>query len=1564
MADSLKIEIDVSAAKASLDQLSGAFSAFQTTAEKSTSGASTAVQRLNDAMKSLKGIDSGVLSSLSTLNQTISNLNTGAISTLNQALTALGNGSQTVQTAAQAVSSLGSALNAVKTPEGLKTISVNFNQAAKSAQDADSHVKAFYKNQEQLAKSSTKAAAAAQKQLTQETQRTQNAIKALGTELINASGFMQGLGVTAGKIISILADLAKANQTVGDVIDGLRTQFGNFGAAAAVVSGVATAFKLLENAVSALLQPFVSIGTAFQSFSNAIDAIDGKGAGAKALEQLTSVAKETAQDVTVLTKNYTGFRAATEAAGLTAGESVKIFRQFSGALTALGQSSEQTEKALLAITQMFSKGKVQAEELRGQLGDALPGAFQFAAKSINVSTAALDGMLKAGTVLATDLVPKLGEFLQLKFGDAIAKQAQTAIGQLKVFNTDIAVLGNAVSQGNLGGVLEGVANGLREINNALDSPALFEVAKAFGDLLGVLTNVALSTLGGIAQGFLAVFDSVARFGEALGRVLKPIEDVFDELSGGKGIMRGISDIATSLGKVIGVLGAYYLVTGGYAKALSIAQTGLSVVLKEGAAAAKALGINTDVMGKAFAAAGRLAAAARAELTFGEIKKDLAAASVAVTTFTSNLVSGVRNGTITIQTLGDAIAATGIKTKVAEAATKAWNAALIVGKGIIKGIAIFVIIEALTNLIPLLENATKKFIDWVGSIGEAKKTLEGFEPAQKAVTDSLQKFFETAAETPKTVFNLSNSFGTLSRAQQDAKGTLADLKDQLNGVKDAFKDSELASRESARATQEQTDGIKEQIDYVNREKAVQKERNDALRQAAQQSLENGKATKSLSEDTIRLTEANLKTKDSYAGYNKALRELKQNQKDVEFAAKERARNEQEYRDSLKESEQKLNDQIASIKEWGVALDDASQKVAKQLVALGETKKAAADYAYAFQQATKSNEELSDEIQRSIEQDKAKFDSLTKIRDAIEKHTKAVYDRVKASGAGTEAAEAATKADRERIVSLDGTRAALAQTAAADKIRNKIINEGKSYTEALTEASQEMQDEFGINIDQTKALNEALNRTNDALSNNTTKTDDAKTSSKTWGDTLKDVVSKLFSAGEGSGTTATNVQKVTDAFTNAQKVLDTASGSLTTISQSFGDAATNSSNLSGSLPNVSDALTDIASVIPDLANSLPSLTDPFGTLATDATTLATYMPSIQTSFEGISTAVQAGADTLKAFVDTLGRISGMADGIISTSQALTTFIDKIVSAQDSIDKAVKALGSLGEAGSKARDGFDVAIAGGEKLIDELTAIQSAVEDLVTAMDDLFKAAQKALIEASKAKAAQSNSGSGDSRGSGRYGGMAGNLPETQSVSSATFGDAPAFKDGTANTSSFLSKVPGGGIPSILHPNEAVVPLPKGRKIPVDLKIQQMPAPELSKSSDLDLKPLTAGLTDISKSLSNVADVLKQQPQAIPDVKQQIPSPQIIFEAPNKVPTSAQLNEPPQGRDSVRSSPDGLTPTLDSRASNNGSSKTVEKHITQPINITIQTQDADSFKRSKDQVAKQLSDSIKKANRRIGN
>lgn len=98
-------------------------------------------------------------------------------------------------------------------------------------------------------------------------------------------------------------------------------------------------------------------------------------------------------------------------AGISSDNVRKTFESVAKASTAMGLSAEDTEGIFLALGQMISKGTVQAEELRGQLGERLPGAFNLAAQAMGVTTAQLDKMLQNGQVVAKDFLPKFANEL-------------------------------------------------------------------------------------------------------------------------------------------------------------------------------------------------------------------------------------------------------------------------------------------------------------------------------------------------------------------------------------------------------------------------------------------------------------------------------------------------------------------------------------------------------------------------------------------------------------------------------------------------------------------------------------------------------------------------------------------------------------------------------------------------------------------------------------------------------------------------------------------------------------------------------------------------------------------------------------------------------------------------------------------------------------------------------------------------------------------------------------------------------------------------------------------------
>jgi lambda family phage tail tape measure protein len=129
------------------------------------------------------------------------------------------------------------------------------------------------------------------------------------------------------------------------------------------------------------------------------------------------------------TRNYTRLQASVRGAGMGVEETQKVFKGLSAAIIATGGSTEQLNAAMLAASQVFSKGKVSAEELRGQIGERLAGAFVIFAqsmektpesvgkaleKSSKMSTKELDKLLQEGKVTTQDFV-RFNEELSRRF---------------------------------------------------------------------------------------------------------------------------------------------------------------------------------------------------------------------------------------------------------------------------------------------------------------------------------------------------------------------------------------------------------------------------------------------------------------------------------------------------------------------------------------------------------------------------------------------------------------------------------------------------------------------------------------------------------------------------------------------------------------------------------------------------------------------------------------------------------------------------------------------------------------------------------------------------------------------------------------------------------------------------------------------------------------------------------------------------------------------------------------------------------------------------------------------
>lgn len=183
-------------------------------------------------------------------------------------------------------------------------------------------------------------------------------------------------------------------------------------------SGVASRFSgvLAGIGIAAMVSQLHAAGTASERFRNSFEASTGsvhKGAAEYAYARAEALRlgldlQSTADSYMKLTANAKGT--------ILEGEKTRqIFSAVTGAARALGLQGESTSGVLRAIGQMMSKGTVQSEELKSQVGEHLPQAFQIAARAMGVSTSELSKMLEKGEVISDDFLPRFAAELQKTF---------------------------------------------------------------------------------------------------------------------------------------------------------------------------------------------------------------------------------------------------------------------------------------------------------------------------------------------------------------------------------------------------------------------------------------------------------------------------------------------------------------------------------------------------------------------------------------------------------------------------------------------------------------------------------------------------------------------------------------------------------------------------------------------------------------------------------------------------------------------------------------------------------------------------------------------------------------------------------------------------------------------------------------------------------------------------------------------------------------------------------------------------------------------------------------------
>ncbi|EIJ0351059.1 tape measure protein, partial [Escherichia coli] len=302
------------------------------------------------------------------------------------------------------------------------------------------------------------------------------------------------------------AELAKLNQSLRETLNKLRSQ-----TKATSINNTSDAFNNLASNAIKLSGAFYSVMGALNAYKAIMNAGLKRDSaqraakfvlGDKASEAETFIrglADKTGLNISEGLSSYAKFAAGAQGS-MSQEQTQELFGNATAMSRLMGLSNDELNGILKAFEQMASKGKIQAEELRGQLGDRMAGAFKLFAEALGMTATELDAAMKNGKILSSDTLPKVAKQMGLMIDKAggwaeVAKSTQTALGKLANNWDDTMVKIFSGSQDELNGFLSSMSSLLSE--------------------MGMSSSIAGDAIGGLIDMLKAGVDDIRVFNNTI-----------------------------------------------------------------------------------------------------------------------------------------------------------------------------------------------------------------------------------------------------------------------------------------------------------------------------------------------------------------------------------------------------------------------------------------------------------------------------------------------------------------------------------------------------------------------------------------------------------------------------------------------------------------------------------------------------------------------------------------------------------------------------------------------------------------------------------------------------------------------------------------------------------------------------------------------------------------------------------------------------------------------------------------------------------------------------------------
>lgn len=357
-------------------------------------------------------------------------------------------------------------------------------------------------------------------------------------------GSSSGSGVGGAAAGLMRARIGMMGQ-MGPLYGGMMTSIS--GSAATILGPI----LLAGEAVKALTEKVIELGVAsvemqikFDKVETTLLASTGSTAAARdAMDYVSQTARNMGLDLLSAAEGYAKMTAAAKGTSVEGEKTRQLFEALSKTSVAMGLSQEQSSSMFKAFTTLLSKGVPAAEQLRRQLSNVLPGAFNMAAEAMGMSVQQMSKAMKAGQVDMSDFVGGMTRVLTERFGGAAFEDAlDRTQAQMNRFTTAKESFLKDLSGFGPTGFAQGLWAGMSDELNA--------AAKSMEDLGNTAEGIAEK--GSLDQ--LAKFDGKELISAFTGGT-KAAEGFAEKLLTAEGIADASSEVLTRTGLIFQGFGA-------------------------------------------------------------------------------------------------------------------------------------------------------------------------------------------------------------------------------------------------------------------------------------------------------------------------------------------------------------------------------------------------------------------------------------------------------------------------------------------------------------------------------------------------------------------------------------------------------------------------------------------------------------------------------------------------------------------------------------------------------------------------------------------------------------------------------------------------------------------------------------------------------------------------------------------------------------------------------------------------------------------------------------------------